>query len=125
MASFAGYMDVEARWRPLSTAEQDVADQLAADASAMLRERWPDVDARVTAGTLTAASLTRIVAMAVKRAMLVGDAEGLESQQQAAGPFSVSATYSNPNANLYFTAADVLLLDGLGYVPRSRVGWLA
>lgn len=122
---FATYRDVEPRWRPLSEAERSLADQLTDDASAMIRDRWPDADARVTSGALSATTLTRIVALMAKRAMIGGDAEGLESQQQAAGPFSVNQTYANPNGNLYFTASDVTLLDGTGFLPRSRVGWLA
>jgi hypothetical protein len=121
---FATHTDVEARWRPLSDAEDAVADQLATDASDMIRERWPDIDQRVTSGAIAAETLTRIVAQMVKRAMLNGDSEGLESRAQAAGPFSVSDKFANPNGNLYLTTADITLLDGLGWTSRSRVGWL-
>lgn len=122
---FADFTDVQARWRPLSMEESVIADQLCIDASTMIRERWSDVDDRVAAGTLLPESLARIVALMVKRAMISGDAEGLESRQQAAGPFSVSDKFSNPNGNLYFTAADLLVLDGAGFTPRVRIGWLA
>lgn len=122
---FATYTDVEARWRPLSAAEEAIADQLAVDASDMIRERWTDIDARIANGAVPASSVTRVVAYMVKRAMLVGDAEGLESQQQTAGPFSVNNKYTNPNGNLYFTAADVLVFEPEGSVPTARVGWLA
>lgn len=109
---FATASDVAARWRTLSDAETVTADTLAADASDMIRTRWPDVDDRIAAGTLTALSLTRVVANMVKRAMMVGDREGLESRSEAAGPFSVSDKFANPNANLYFNAEDIRLLDG-------------
>lgn len=109
---FATAADVADRWRTLTPAEENTADTLAADASDMIRSRWPDVDDRIAAGALTALSLTRVVANMVKRAMIVGDNEGLESRSETAGPFSVSDKFTNPNANLYFTAEDVRLLDG-------------
>lgn len=109
---FATATDVAARWRTLTSDETAIANTLAIDASDMIRTRWPDVDDRVTAGTLTTASLTRVVANMVKRAMIVGEAEGLESRSQAAGAFSISDKFTNPNANLYFTAEDIRLLDG-------------
>lgn len=109
---FADATDVAARWRTLTSDEQARANVLAEDASDMIRTRWPDVDDRVAAGKLTAASLTRVVANMVKRAMIVGDNEGLESRSENAGPFGYSDKFTNPNANLYFTAEDVRLLDG-------------
>lgn len=109
---FATATDVAARWRTLTSEEVTRADVLAADASDMVRTRWPDVDDRVTAGTLSALSLTRVVANMVKRAMIVGNNEGLESHSEGSGPFNYSDKFTNPNANLYFTAEDVRLLTG-------------
>ncbi|MDB5716446.1 MAG: hypothetical protein JWO15_3843 [Sphingomonadales bacterium] len=109
---FATATDVAARWRTLTSDEQKVANQLALDASDMIRSRWPSVDSRIGSGALTAASLTRVVASMVKRAMMNGEVEGIASRAQAAGPFSKTDTYANPNANLYFTAEDIRLLDG-------------
>lgn len=109
---FATADDVEARWRTLSSTEATTANTLSYDASDMIRTRWPDVDDRIASGSLTADSMTRVVASMVKRAMIVGDREGLESRAQSAGPFSVSDKFANPNANLYFTAEDLRLLDG-------------
>lgn len=109
---FATATDVAARWRTLTSDEQNTADTLADDASDMIRSRWPDVDARVVTGDLTALSLTRVVANMVKRAMIVGDREGVESHSEGSGPFSYADKYANPNANLYFTAEDIRLLDG-------------
>lgn len=122
---FATHTDVESRWRPLTDAEDAIADQLAIDASEMIRERWSDVDDRVTAGSLAADTLTRIVAQMVKRAMISADAEGLDSRSETVGPFAVSQKYANPNGNLYFSANDIATLDGTGFTSRSRVGWLA
>lgn len=122
---FADATDVAARWRTLTADEQAVADVLAADASDMIRVRWSDVDDRITAGTLSAESVSRVVAMMVKRAMIVGDSIGLESRSETAGPFSHSDKFANPNANLYFTADELRLFEPEEYAKRAVVGWLA
>ena len=120
---FATAEDVQARWRPLTDAEYLVADTLTADASDMIRVRWPDVDDRITAGSLDADSVLRVVANMVRRSMLVGDNEGWESRNESAGPFSHGGKLANPNGNLYFTADEIRLFDG-SYTRRSLVGWL-
>lgn len=122
---FATYADVEARWRTLTPAERAVATTLLGDASDMVRTRWTDVDAWITAGSLDADSVKRVVATMVKRAMLVGDNEGLESRSEGAGPFSYSDKFANPNANLYFTADDLRLFEPEEYAKSSAVRWLA
>lgn len=123
MSAFASSDDVVARWRPLTDAERGVVDTLIDDASDMIRVRWPDVDQRVTNGSLSEDSLRRVVANMVKRAMLNGATEGVQSQAQGVGPYSLNTTFSNPTGSLYLTAEDARLFDG--HAPRSRVGWLA
>lgn len=122
MVAFATVDDVEARWRPLSADESVQAATLLEDASDMIRVRWSDVDDRVAAGSLAAGSLVRVVAGMVKRAMLVGDAAGLESVTQQAGPFGLTQQVANPTGGLYLTAEDARLFDG--YSTRTRMGWL-
>lgn len=122
---FATAADAAARWRTLTSAETTIANTLAGDASDMIRTRWPDVDARIASGALSADSVKRVVAYMVKRAMIVGDAEGLESRSQTSGPFGVSDKFVNPNANLYFTADDLRLFEPQEYAKRAVVGWLA
>jgi hypothetical protein len=109
---FASTDDVADRWRTLTEAETRLANILIDDASDIIRSRWPDVDDRITSGALREQSLVRVVAGMVKRAMLVGDSEGVESRGQTAGPFGTNVTYANPAANLYLRNEDVLLLNG-------------
>ncbi len=109
---FATAQDVSDRWRTLTPEETAVADVLIVDASDIIRTRWPDIDARVASGALTAGSLLRVVANMVKRAMINAGTEGLESRSQGAGSFSVSDKFANPNANLYLTSEDIRLLGG-------------
>lgn len=113
--TFASSSDVEDRWRELSSAERDLADTLAADASRRLRRRWKTVDARITAGALDADDVRMVVAGVVKRAMINSTVEGLSSLSESGGVYSRSATYENPSANLYFTKEDVLVLS-----PNNR-----
>lgn len=124
MAAFAIPDDVATRWRPLTAAEQATAAALIDDASDIIRVRFPDTDARITAGSLSAGSVRRVVAQMVKRAMLNRDQEGVESQSQSAGPFSMTARFSNPSATLYLTAEEVRLFEVGAYV-RAKIGWLA
>ena len=122
---FATSADVEARWRTLSEEDRDRADVLTYDASAMIRERWGDVDARIASGDISNESVIRVVASMVRRAMIAGDAEGLESRAQAAGIFSVNDKFANPMGNLYFTAADILVFEPEGSRSAVYQGWLA
>lgn len=124
-APFATSEDVAARWRTLSDAEVGVADILSIDASAMIRERWADVDSRIASGDLLLSSVTRVVASMVKRSMLAGDTAGIESRAQTAGPFSVNDKFSNPTGNLYFTAAEISLFDPEDSRRTVYQAWLA
>lgn len=122
---FADVSDIEARWRPLSAAETTVADALLDDASDLIRNRFGDIDARLDSGSITEATLVRVVVGMVRRAMLSPGFEGVESLQQTTGPFSVNAKYVNPAGNLYLSADDVRALTLNGYTTQVKVGWLA
>jgi len=111
MTAFATSTDLAARWRPLSTAEQAQATTLLDDASAIVRAEVPTVDAQITAATLDTGLVLAIVCGMVKRAMIAGDTgEGVSAQQETAGPFAYSQTFSNPMGNVYLTKQDRRLL---------------
>ena len=115
---FADADDLAARWRPLSVTEAAKATVLLTDASQIiLNEDRYDTLADLTTPTLT---LVRIVCAMVKRAMLAGSTDDapVSQTQQTAGPFSISATYSNPTGDLYLTAAE---RRALGF-SRQRAG---
>jgi hypothetical protein len=122
---FATPSDVSDRWRPLTDAETTRATVLIADASRMIRRRWPDVDARIaspvgTPGHLDADDLTMIVANMVKRAMIGGveTGPGVTEQAETVGPFAVTRRFSNPLGNLYLSGEDILALD----LPDGAIG---
>ncbi len=114
---FATPDDVAARWRPLTPAEETVAETLVGDASRTLRARFPGIDASIAAGTVDAEAAKQVVAGMVKRA-LIAPQEGVDSTSETVGPFSYSQRYSNALRNLFLTAADELLIEG--YRPRAR-----
>src|SRR4051812_28606000 len=99
---FATAADVAARWRSLTPAEETIADTLVSDASALIRARFPGIDAQVTSGAVEAGILTIVVAGMVKRAMIAPD-DGLAQHSESAGPFSDSRTYANPLRNVFLT----------------------
>jgi hypothetical protein len=123
MFAFATKTDVAARWRTLSTDESTLVDALLEDASDMIRVRWPDVDERLTAGTLERKTLVRVVSAMVRRAMMNRGSEGVATTNTVAGPFAQNATFTNADGNLYLTAQDILDLSVA--TERSHVGWLA
>lgn len=120
---FAAPADVEALWRPLSDAEVNVANSLLRIASRIVRTNFPDVDARISAGSLAAEDVADVVALMVKRAMQGPESDGVESDTWTAGPFGRNVKYSNPDGNLYMTSEEKLLFGDSG--PRVRLGWLA
>lgn len=117
--AFATTEDLEARWRPLSTAEKATAAVLLGDASAMIRAECPDIDARLVAvppATVPELDPTvprMVVCAVVKRAMLASaasDGAPVTAVQQTAGPFSQSLTMANPTGDLYLTRAEKRVL---------------
>ncbi|MBJ8342780.1 hypothetical protein JGU71_28210 [Antrihabitans sp. YC3-6] len=119
---FATPQDVESRWRPLSVSESAIATTLLADASQMIRERWPDIDARIASGAVAELTVVRIVCGMVKRAMLAPEADGVSQQSLSALQFGMTRTFANPTGNLYFNAADIAALDGP--TVGACMGWL-
>lgn len=108
---FATADDVAARWRPLTSDEEDLAEVLAADASAIIRARFPGID-----GQVDPAILTMVVAGMVKRA-LIAPLDGVSQESEGAGPYSHSQTFANPMRNVFLTAADLVLIQG--YKPSG------
>lgn len=121
--SYAEISDLEARWRPLTSEEEAVASVLLADATQMIRDRWPSIDADLAAGTRSIDTLIPIVCAMVKTAMQNPGNEGVESSTVQTGPFSDSRKYANPNGNLYLTGQMIQTLDGFN-TRTAKVGWL-
>jgi hypothetical protein len=108
---FATASDVAARWRPLSPAEETVADTLVADASALIRARFPGIDGQVASGAVDADILAMVVAGMVKRALIAPE-PGVSQESSGTGPYSHSQTFANPLQNVFLTAAELVLIQG-------------
>lgn len=113
MTFLASPQDVADRWRPLSTDEVSLAAALLGDASSIVRAQYPGIDASITSGALPADNVTAVVAGMVKRAMILGDNEGVKSDTQTVGPFSLSRQYQSAVSSLAINDTDALLI--LGY----------
>lgn len=116
LADLAVVSDVEDRWRPLSTDEQNRASVLISDASSLLRAEFPGIDTTIDTGGLDAAVVAAIVANMVKRAM-IAPSDGISQESETAGPFSHSQSYSNPMGNVFLTMAERTLI--LGRRPKA------
>jgi hypothetical protein len=113
---FATATDVANRWRPLTDAEYAVAATLVSDASALIRQRFPGIDAQVTGGTVDPDILTMVVAGMVKRALIAPD-DGVSQESETTGPYSHSQSFANPMRNVFITAAELVLIQG--YKPKG------
>ena len=109
--AFATYRDIEARWRPLNSAEQSVADTLLEDAANVLSS-LVDVD---DGDAKQAALLKQVSCSMVIRSMLASssDAFGVDELSASMGPFGQTAHFSNPNGDMYLTKIEKRLL-GIG-----------
>lgn len=113
MTPFATTGDLAARWRPLTPDETSRAEVLIDDASRMIRRLYPDIDDRISAGVIMLEDIVPIVCAMVKRVMLGGNIDGVESRSQTVGPFAVSDKFSNPMGNMYLTAEEKDILGGV------------
>lgn len=122
--SYATAADLAARWRPLSTSEEQRAIVLLADAGVRIRSACPDVDARLDAATLDPDVPLIVSVEMVRRAMMSPvDQPAVTNSQTQVGPFSAGLTYANPTADLYLTKAERRMLgcsiQKAGYVDMA------
>jgi hypothetical protein len=79
MASFGNASVVESLWRTLTADEQRRVTHLLNFASAIIRSRVPDIDDRITAGSLDASFAGQIAAAMVIRVLKNPDGHSQES----------------------------------------------
>lgn len=117
--TYATVTDLAARWRPISSSEEGLAETLLEDAALRIDRACPPPE------TLTDDDLRarKIVACEmVKRAMVMPDnLLGVTSYSDGTGPFQEQRTYGNPMGNLYLTKEDRRLLgcggQQIGTIP--------
>lgn len=140
MADYAGVDDVAAL-RPLSEAETARAALLVTYSSVLLRQEIPDLDDRITAGTLDS-SLPQlaVVAMTLRALQQLSATPGAKSESTTTGPYAHSVTYAEAVGSGLLTVSDAelaMLLPpatqttgaGVGSIPltsgydRYGAGW--
>lgn len=96
MADFATATDVANLWRPLTTAETTRATFLLEVASRRVRRDFPDVDARITAGTLALADVRDVVASMVVPVLGAAPVPGARSWSVTSGAESRTVQVGSP-----------------------------
>lgn len=79
MSNPATIFDIELRWRSLSDAETQVATELIEDAWSMILGRRPNLEADMTAGTVTTRNVVRVIASMVLRVLRNPDGKSEEA----------------------------------------------
>lgn len=120
---FATVEDLKARWPDFPTGGETQAGALLIDASQMI------LDTCSSAMNASENTRKRIVCAVVRRSMQgeqsgAFDVPGLESWNATAGPMSWGGKFSNPNGDLYLTAAEKAAL-GCGKQRAGSVNLLA
>ena len=121
MDAFATVADLQAGWRTLTSAEQDVAETLLLRASAYLTtkltRRGIEIDPE---DELQATNLRTVTCNMVRRSMASASVDGIAQMSQAIGSTSASVQVSNPDGAFYLSAMDKEIL---GLVGGGRIGW--
>jgi hypothetical protein len=107
--------DLEARFRPLSTAEEVTAQALLDDAWAVLLTVIPDLEARMAAGTPSTSLVVSVASAMVLRVMR--NPNGVRSW--SVDDYSETRDNSIAAGSLYVAPEEVRLLTGLASSARS------
>lgn len=122
--AYATVPDIEERYGEMTVEQESQAAVLLEDAAAMI-DAFVDVD---PSDERQAAILMQVSCAMVNRAIAAGgaDAFGVSNASYTMGPFTQSATFSNPSGDMYFTAMEKRLL-GIGTATigavRPVIGW--
>lgn len=122
MEPFATPDDLQDRWRTLDKAEETRATVLLGDASALVAGELVRAGVVVDpSDEVQAANLRSVCCSMVRRSMDVPDGmAGVSQCSQTAGPYSGSASFANPHADLYMTSSERRRLG----LKRMRAGSL-
>lgn len=104
LATIGEYTDL---FGALSATRQTTAKALLRRASQLVRDRWPDIDDRIAAGTTPANSVAMAVLNMVARVMR--NPQGLRAE--TTGPFSRTYDATASSGWLALTADDIALID--------------
>lgn len=112
--TWTNYQDVLDRWvgedKPTDTA---LISALILDAEAVILSEYPAIQGRITAGTLSEATVVMVVCRMVSR--LLRNPEGLTYWQQQTGPFGQARNYGSSGSDIWLTNDEEELL-----APKKR-----
>jgi hypothetical protein len=119
--AFATVDDLQAGWRTLKDAEQDVAETLLLRASAYLITRLTRKHIEIDPDDeVQALNLQTVTCNLVRRAMASAAADGIAQVQQSIGSTNASVQIYNPDGAFYLSKQDA---DLLGITGAGRAGW--
>lgn len=118
MADLADTDDIEAAWRSLTTEEETRATYLIGRVSRRIRRRWPDVDDRLTAGTLAAADVVDVVVEMVLPVLAGPPVPGARSWAFSSGAESQTVTLGALADAAEFASWMVELFEGRSVAVR-------
>lgn len=121
MASPASPADVESRWRPLTPAQEAVADTRLEDAWRKLKKDVPDLESRMAGDDDLSADVIRVLSDAVIRLLQSLERRGL--RKGAVGVDDGSASWeldASIRTDLYFTDDEIADLSPSGGRRRAR-----
>lgn len=122
--AYATVSDIESRYSELTTEQESRASVLLDDAAVIINARLgtetPDQSLEPALKVVSCAMVNRALAAGA------ADAYGVSNATYTMGPFSQSATFSNPSGDLYLTSGELKLLGiGGSYLTNVRpvIGW--
>lgn len=109
---YSTIQEFKAHWSALPAERNDEATQKLLEASIEVRAEYPDIDERLSAGTLRREVVRLVVNRMAKRAMdlPMEDYAGVQSATAQAGPLAQTLTFTNPDGNIYMSKKDHRLL---------------
>jgi predicted polyphosphate/ATP-dependent NAD kinase len=124
MFPFADYTDVQGIWRTLTDQEIITVSARIAEASQMIRDEVPlvngmDVDERITAGTLNAATVKNVVVSMVERVVVPARFVRQESSTVDDGSESRTIDSSVSSGEMFISSNELRRLMGRRVVGRQ------
>lgn len=117
--AYADYTDYEARYGALTTSQRSTVGVKLEDAATIL-DSFVEVDA---SDEQLLARLNLVSCAMVNRAMVAENSEaiGVSNASYTMGPFTQSATFSNPSGDMYLTSMEKRMLGiGTGIIGSVR-----
>lgn len=111
---YSTIQEFKAHWPSMPETLATEATQKLLEASIEVRAEYPDIEARLSAGTLDREVVRLVVNRMAKRALSTPaeDYAGVQSATAQAGPLAQTFTFANPDGSVYMTKKDHRLLRG-------------